>query len=108
MYIEYDEYELLELFCNEPISIHEKEAGMFIYSKQDSFGFKLIMNLSIYEKNCSICLTHKDLIKPIFDIKFDDVKRIKGESDKLIIYLENDGRNVIVYFKPNFILEIES
>ena len=47
MFTKYDEYELLELFLNEPVEICEKEAGIFLYNQEDIHGFKLSLYMSI-------------------------------------------------------------
>lgn len=107
MYIKYDEYELLELFANEPIAIDEKETGIFLYNQEDSYGFKLSMYISIYEYTCSISLSHRDLTKPIFDIGLNDVKCIKGKNDRLVIQQSDEEKDVVVYFKPNYALTFE-
>jgi outer membrane receptor for Fe3+-dicitrate len=101
VYIQYDEFELLELFCNEPIAVHEEEAGIFIYQTQDDYGFELIMNISVYEKKCSVSLSYKDYKKTIFNFEMSDVKEIKGKDDRMIIYYGVD-KAINVYFKPNF------
>lgn len=105
MYIQINEYEMLELFCNEPISIQEKEAGMFIYRKQDTHGFELSMYISIYENICNISLSHKELTKSIFDFELEKVSKIDGHSDKMVIH-QMTG-NIIIYFKPNFSIKFK-
>ena len=49
MYIKFDEFELLELFGNEPVSIGDLEAGELIYSLSDDKGFKIVMFMNVYE-----------------------------------------------------------
>ncbi len=107
MFIKYDEYELLELFTSEPAVINEKEAGVFLYTQEDTHGFKLSMYMSIYEYVCSISLNHKDLSKPIFDIGLNEVKCIKAKKDRLIIQQNGKEQDVIIYFKPNYALTFE-
>jgi hypothetical protein len=106
MFVEYDEYELMELFESEPISIADKEAGMFIYSLSDTLGFKLVMSLSIYENECKVSLSYTD--KTIFDIQLKDVVSIKSNGKQLRINRRNSDRDVIIGFKPNFSLIIEN
>lgn len=105
MFIQYDEYELLELFDNEPVAIGDKEAGMFIYSKTDSFGFKIVMTISIYENECSLSLNHQNYVTPIYDLKFKDVGRITCKNQQLKIQRNNGEKNIEVTFKPNFALK---
>ncbi|AUM65108.1 hypothetical protein C0R09_11525 [Brevibacillus laterosporus] len=107
MFIKFDEYELLELFCKEPIVLHEKETGMYIYSKQDKHGFNLQLYLSVFENVCTLSLTHKDLEDSIFEFELIDVESIRTESDLLIIRQSNSHRDIPVKFKPNFSLEIQ-
>jgi len=107
MFIKYDEYELLELFASEPVEINEKEAGIFLYKQEDSHGFKLSMYMSIYEHVCSISLSYKDLVKPIFDIALNEVKCVKSKDDRLIIRQNDKEHDAIIYFKPNYALTFE-
>lgn len=106
MFVQYDEYELLELFESEPISIAEKEAGMFIYSLSDALGFKLVMNLSVYENQCNVSLSYAD--KTIFDFQLSNVKSIKSDGKHLRIYRKDNERDIIIGFKPNFSLKVEN
>ncbi|SDO04738.1 hypothetical protein SAMN04487897_107185 [Paenibacillus sp. yr247] len=106
MFIQFDEYELLKLFESEPVTIGEKEAGVFIYSKTDSFGFKLVMTFSIYEKECSLSLNHHSYETPIFDVKLKDVERISCNYKQLKIQRNNSEKCIEAIFKPNFSLNI--
>lgn len=83
MYIKYDEYELLELFENEPVSVFDKDAGVFIYSRTDKLGIKLVMTMSIYEYECNISLNHDNYQKPIFELKLKDVDSIECDNEKM-------------------------
>lgn len=106
MYINYDEYELLELFCSDP-NVIDKDAGIFLYDTKDKFGFKFTLYFSIYDRQVAIRLSHNDLINPIFDIALTDVEKIEADSEKLSIYRKSHNLKVVVYFKPNFTLAIE-
>lgn len=106
MYIKYDEYELLELFENEPVSVFDEKAGVFIYSRIDSFGFKLVMMISIYEFECNISLNHDNYKKPIFEFKLKDVDSIKCDGEKMQVIRKESEQSVIIHFKPNYSLDI--
>jgi hypothetical protein len=106
VFIKFDEYDLLELFEKEPTLIAEKEAGLFIYSKIDNHGFKLLLNLSIYENQCNISLDYHEMV--IFDIKLQEVESIKSDGSQLRIKRENIDRDVVVEFKPHFSLKIDN
>lgn len=106
MYIKYDEFELLELFDNEPVSVFEKDAGVFIYSRPDNLGFELVLTMSIYEFECNISLNHADYQKPIFEFKLTDVDCIKCNDGKMFINRKGNRRSVILFFKPNYSVDI--
>ncbi|EEG76139.1 conserved hypothetical protein [Dethiobacter alkaliphilus AHT 1] len=106
MFIQYDEYELLELFESEPILIAEKEAGMFIYSLSNALGFKLVMSLSVYENQCNVSLSYVDDI--IFDIQLSNVKSMKSDGKQIRINRKENKIDVIIGFKPNFSLRIDN
>lgn len=106
MYIQYDEFELLELFEKEPISVFDDESGVFIYSKDDNLGFHLVLSMSVYERKCSIGLSYAKYQTSIFNFDFDNVDSIKCDKEKMCIVTENGKENVIVYFKPNYSLVI--
>ena len=103
MYIKYDEYELLELFCNEPISIAEKEAGELIYSFEDYKGFKLIMLMDVYGNKCNVTLTFQELI--VFTCKINEVESINKINDEMVI--RDKSKNVLkVKFKKQIGIEV--
>ncbi len=85
MFIRYNESELLELFENEPVAVAEPDAGMFIYSKTDTLGFKLVLTISVYEKECVLSLSYQSYSRPIIDLTLQNVTQMIGDSSKLII-----------------------
>ncbi|CAH1190390.1 hypothetical protein PAECIP111893_00308 [Paenibacillus plantiphilus] len=102
MFTIYDQYELLELFESEPIVIGEPEAGMNIFKKEDKYGFKLILTISIYEKECILSLTQRDCPNPIFDLRLTDVNKIYNENSTL--YIMSGEKLISIGFHPNFSL----
>ncbi|MCY8248149.1 hypothetical protein, partial [Bacillus inaquosorum] len=57
MFTTYNEYDLLELFESEPISVSSDPlAEVFMYSIQDMKGFKLILTMDVYAFQKSIQL----------------------------------------------------
>lgn len=87
MYIKYDEYELLELFCNEPVSIGDLESGELIYSLKDNKGFEIVMFMDVYRKICEVTITFQELI--VFTCKIEDVESINKVNDEMIITDKN-------------------
>ncbi|KHD35374.1 hypothetical protein NL50_13770 [Clostridium acetobutylicum] len=83
MCIKYDEYELLELFCNEPVSIGEVEAGELIYSLKDDKGFEIVMFMDVYRKICEVTITYQELI--VFTCKIEDVESLSKVDDYMVI-----------------------
>ncbi len=106
MFIKYNGYDLLELFCNEPRIINN-EADIFSYTAEDAFGFKFCMYVSIYDRNVVLQLDHHNYTEPIFYLDLKDVEKLEGEKEKLLIYREKIAKPIVVYFKPNFQLGID-
>ncbi|MUK87331.1 hypothetical protein GMD78_02810 [Ornithinibacillus sp. L9] len=102
MYINFNEYEMLELFESDPVVIGQYEAGNFIYSKTDEFGFKLVFTISIYENECIVSLSHQSYKTPIVDYRFKDVVALVKNEDCLILKRNNNEELIKVFFKPNF------
>lgn len=103
MFIKYDEYELLELFCNDPISIGPVEAGKLIYSLKDDKGFEIVMFIDIYSKICEVTITFKELI--VFTGKIENVESINKKGDEMII--NKKGKNILkVKFKKQIGVEL--
>jgi hypothetical protein len=75
---------------------------MFIYSKTDIQGLKLVLTLSVYEQECLLSLNHESYSIPIIDLTLKDVTKISKNNDKLNFQFENGKKNLDVLFKPNF------
>lgn len=102
-----NQYELLELFENDPKILGEKEAGIYEYKRKDTYGFTLKMCIFLYDEYCSLTLSYKDFKTPIFDMGFNKINSIKCKDDKLIIRQAGNPKNIVVYFKPNYTLDFE-
>lgn len=107
MFTDFNEYELLEIFEREPISIVAEGAGIFLYTKNDHHGFELSMILSIYEKKCKISLIFDGFINPIFDFELTNVESLKCSNGNLRIR-RKDGDDIEISFKPNFAINSEN
>lgn len=107
MFIKYNGFDLLELFCNEP-KIIDEDAEIFRYELEDDFGFKLSMYISKYDQNVVLRLENQKYFNPIFDIDLKKVERIEKDGEKLSVYRSEIPKRMIVYFKPNFRLELDS
>lgn len=91
MFIKYDEYDLLELFLKEPISIADDlDAGELIYTYKDSQNFKLILSMDVYRQECALSLTYKDAI--IFSGDFSNVTSITKIEEFMIIKVNDEER----------------
>jgi hypothetical protein len=104
--IEYQEYELLELFESEPIVIN-KDACIYTYKHTDKFEFRLELYFSAYDQCYSISLWYKNFANSLFDIGFNNVKKIVCQKDKLIIEQENKEKDAVVYFTPTYTFTFE-
>lgn len=88
MFIKYDEYELLEMFEQEPKSIGDTEAGEVIYSKKDENNFELILFMDVYQKNIELTITYFDRI--VFNGKFDKVSKLYKNENDLIVQISGE------------------
>ncbi|MED4117272.1 hypothetical protein [Priestia megaterium] len=103
--MKYDEYEMLELFEDEPLVMIDEQTGIFTYRKIDDYGFKLSLTISVHESQCSVSLSYKHFKGLIFNFELEDINQIKGENNRLTI-LGNDGnKEVEISFKPHFSLK---
>ncbi|TRW22098.1 hypothetical protein FL857_11810 [Criibacterium bergeronii] len=103
MYIKFDEFELLELFGNEPVSIGDLEAGELIYSLSDDKGFKIVMFMNVYENVCEISIDYQEL--NVFTCRIEKVVSINKVNDEMII--NNEEKNVLkVKFKNQIGVEL--
>jgi len=76
MYIKYNEYDLLELFESEPVSITGNiEDGQLIYSYEDNQNFKVSLTLDIYKQTSAVGITYNDSV--VFSGEYNNVTSIK-------------------------------
>lgn len=83
--IEYNDLDLLILFCNEP-KILNQEAKMFEYSTQEKHGFKLSLCFAVYDKSATVQLEYENQL--IYKIDVSNVARISAEKDKIKIFID--------------------
>lgn len=103
MYIKYNEFELLELFGNELVSIGDLEAGELIYSLSDDKGFKIVMFISVYQNVCEVSMDYQEL--NVFTCRIEKVVSINKVNDEMIIY--NEEKSVLkVKFKEQIGVEL--
>ncbi|AUM95030.1 MULTISPECIES: hypothetical protein [Clostridium] len=103
MYIKYDEFELLELFNSEPISIGNIEAGELIYSNKDDKGFSITLFISVYEQLAELTISYKKNV--IFDCKLKNVISISKIDKNMIINCE-DAKKIMIKFYPQMGVEL--
>jgi hypothetical protein len=105
--IEYDEYDLLELFENEPKMPYEEDVGIYEYTRKDAHGYTFKMNLYAYDATCILSLFHENLKFTLYEIDFQKVETIDCKEDKLFIHQANSKDDIVVYFKPTYTLRFE-
>jgi hypothetical protein len=97
-FIQYDEYELLELFQNEPVSVGDDVcAGILMYVYEDNNNFKWVFTLDVYRKVCTISITYKDY--SVFDGEFLNITEIRKRERDLIIRIKGMEKVKIKFFK---------
>ena len=97
MYIKYDEYEMLELFNSEPISIGSVEEGELIYSYKDNQDFSITLFMNVYAQLAELTLSYKENI--VFNSNIKDVRAIKKVEGALIIE-SSDEKRIKLKFYP--------
>ncbi|MEW9677688.1 hypothetical protein ABRT01_16145 [Lentibacillus sp. L22] len=98
MFIKYDEYDLLELFQNEPVSITgNPDDGELLYSCKDSQNFKVILTLDVYRQTCSLSITYNDAI--VFVGDFTSVTSMKKFDNNMIIYIDEKEKIKVKFSK---------
>ncbi len=105
MLLQYDEYELLDLFESEPIITTIKEEGMYIYRKSTPEGISIMLHLSIHERRCHIILSVEN--HSVLDAVLNNVASLRSHDGSLIIHRIDSENDFIVYFKPNIYIKAE-
>jgi hypothetical protein len=67
----------------------------------------LKLSIFLYDQCCSISLWYKNFANPLFDIGFNNVKKIVCQKNKLILEQENQEHDAVVYFKPTYTFAFE-
>jgi len=98
MFIKYDEYDLLELFQSEPVSISGNiDDGELIYIYKDEQNFKLILTLDVYRQTISLSITFNDYV--VFTGDLNNVTSIKKDDKLMIICVEEEEKLKIKFYK---------
>ncbi|PRP50813.1 hypothetical protein C7B63_10390 [Bacillus halotolerans] len=98
MFTTYNEYDLLELFESEPISVSSDPlAEVFMYSIQDMKGFKLILTIDVYALECNLSLAFNELL--VFESKFVNVTQLNRCNSELFIYIHNKPKVKVIFKK---------
>ncbi|ADC49261.1 hypothetical protein BpOF4_05995 [Alkalihalophilus pseudofirmus OF4] len=98
MSIKYDEYDLLELFQSEPVSISGNiDDGELIYTYKDDQNFKLILTLDVYKQAISLGITFNDSI--VFTGDFNNVTNIIKDDDAMVLYVGEEKRVKVKFYK---------
>ena len=98
MFIKYDEYDLLELFQSEPVSISGNiDDGELIYTYKDDQNFKLILTLDVYRQTSNLSITFNDYV--VFTGDLNNVTSIKKDDKVMIISVEEEERLKIKFYQ---------
>ncbi|AKU31287.1 hypothetical protein [Bacillus altitudinis] len=94
MFIKYDEYDLLELFQSEPVSITGNiDDGELIYTYKDDQNFKVILTLDVYKQTSSLSITFND------SIDFNNVTSIKKDEKAMVMNVDEEERLKVKFYK---------
>ncbi|GAC43357.1 hypothetical protein [Paenibacillus popilliae] len=106
MSIRFDEYKLLEIFCNEP-KILVEEAEIYLYSTGYVKDFLFELYFSTFDEHVSVRLEHKHLVNPIFDIGLDNISTIRCDEEKIELCRDEENPVLRIYMKPSVTLDID-
>jgi len=98
MFIKYDEYDLLELFQSEPVSITGNlDDGALIYTYKDDQNFKVILTLDVYQQTSCLSITFNDAI--VFTGDFNNVTSIKKDDKVMVINVGEEEKLKVKFYK---------
>ena len=103
MYIKYDEYEMLEVFNSEPISVGSIEEGELIYSYKDNRDFSVTLFMNVYAQLAELTISYKENI--VFNSNIKEVKTIEKVEGALIID-SSDEKRIKLKFYPQVGVEL--
>ena len=104
MFTFFDEYDLLELFNAEPITTGPEGTGLYIYSKNNSNGVKIVLSLSAHEHKCSISLGIDGV--SFFQVELKNVEYLRRKDGYLRIHQSNSDDDYSICFYPEFFFRI--
>ena len=106
MSIDYEAYELLNIFENEPYTPQEG-SGIFSYKTlSDKNGFIFLLDFSDYENIGNITLRHSGCVDDIFSIDLENLTAIKANDEKMDLFsIDKSNPFITVYFKPGYSLK---
>ncbi|WGG44161.1 hypothetical protein [Rossellomorea sp. DA94] len=99
--IDFDLYDLLELFEREAIE-YSRDQGFYMNSKTDVLGIELLLSMSIYSNSCRISLIHKEYEVTLVSLEIKNVSKVEKREEILLIHSENRSSPVTINFKPRF------
>lgn len=104
MFIKFNDFDMLDFFDNEPICVGEEGEAIFIYSINGNNQFSMTLTVDTYAKQVGISISYIDNI--IFDGEFNNVRKIKKESNIMIVCMDSGERVIIKKdYCPSVILE---
>jgi len=106
MFTTFDKHDMFELFGSRPGIVQPKGAGMYIYSKLNRNGVKLVLDLSVYEYKCYILLGVGE--NAFFETELKNVEYLRREGDCLRIHRTDSASDYLIYFFPDFYMKIEN
>lgn len=104
--IEYDEYDLLELFDEESKVFWNEDKEAFKYEHSQKNGWRLEFFISPLNNVCRILIWFKEYIDPVTDIRCTSIEKVlcRCKENKLIIVKKDTPKKLIVLFKPQYVI----
>jgi hypothetical protein len=104
MCIKYDQYDLLELFQSEPISVSgNADDGELIYTYKDSQNFEVVLMLDAYQQLLNLSILFQDYT--VFTGEFKNVTELKKTEEAMLIEIDKVNK-VRVKFRKQVGVEL--
>ncbi len=104
--IEYDEYDLLELFDLESKIFWNEDKEAFKYEHSQKNGWRIEFFMSPLSNMCRIVIWFKENTDPITNIHCTSIEKVlcRNKENKLIIVKKDNPKKLIVLFKPQYVI----
>lgn len=100
MTTKFNENDLIKLFPNQPINMHDDASCEYFCIRKDAQGSKLIMYMSAYEEVISLSLYYGEHETKVLEMDLKNITEAREQDGKLVIKQEGNHNKLIIHFEP--------